>query len=228
MPIQAPDHLALLFTPGASHPHDDGSSLSVRVLPGVPLSLPSGRVVAIDPFYYASGDPAQLAFTEQVPPGTYQVALAAVDVIGRNGRAQDTRMAAARLQIRDEPVVDWELALQPGQDAQDLAGHGAGRPYGFGVDTGTGCFLDAQTFRAIGDEQEWAERVVGAMWGLDPQAPPDAMREPVDDPIVMPVGEDSHAVIVFSTGWGDGTYATWIGRTAAGDVACFLTDFGLF
>jgi hypothetical protein len=31
--------------------------------------------------------------------------------------------------------------------------------------------------------------------------------------------------VVFSSGGGDGYYPTWVGRTADGEVACFLTDF---
>jgi hypothetical protein len=30
---------------------------------------------------------------------------------------------------------------------------------------------------------------------------------------------------VFASGNGDGQYPTWVGRTAKGEVACFLTDF---
>jgi hypothetical protein len=48
---------------------------------------------------------------------------------------------------------------------------------------------------------------------------------PAADQITISVGDDDHAVIVFSTGWGDGIYSTRIGRTTDGDVACFLTDF---
>lgn len=31
-------------------------------------------------------------------------------------------------------------------------------------------------------------------------------------------------LIAFSTGWGDGCYPTWIGRSASGDIACFVAD----
>lgn len=32
-------------------------------------------------------------------------------------------------------------------------------------------------------------------------------------------------VYVVGSGWGDGVYATYIGRTAEGDMASFVTDF---
>jgi hypothetical protein len=34
-------------------------------------------------------------------------------------------------------------------------------------------------------------------------------------------------VVRFSTGDGDGSYPTWVGRTAGGDITCFATNFML-
>ena len=31
-------------------------------------------------------------------------------------------------------------------------------------------------------------------------------------------------LIAFDGGWGEGSYPTWIGRAANGDVACFVAD----
>ncbi|AEW99823.1 DUF4241 domain-containing protein [Streptantibioticus cattleyicolor] len=218
MPLAAPDFIGL-FEPGAIHPSTDGDSLRVRVVPGVPLSLPSGRVIAMEPFLCGFDDAEKLAFDERVAPGTYPVVLVMVDVVGEDGKVTDTRVAAARLEIRDEPVVSWELALRPGQDAAGLSDD---EYFGYPVDGGTGCFVDAQTFEAIGEEEDFADRVVSAMWEDDAGAP-GPKRTP--DPVTLAVEDDGHAVVVFSTGWGDGVYPTWIGRTADGDVACFLTDF---
>jgi hypothetical protein len=219
MPVLAPD-FGTLFVPGTSHPFPDADgSLVVRVLPGVPLSLPSGRVIAMEPLGCGDGDADELAFTQQVRPGTYPVALIAVDLIGADGGLRDTRVAAARLEIRDEPVATWELALVPGEDTEELDGD---ELFGYPVDGGTGCFVDARIFQAAGAEEDFAGRVAEVMWGR-PQASADSVPECA--PITMSVGDDDHAVIVFSTGWGDGGYSTWIGRTAGGDIACFLTDF---
>ncbi|WP_324606082.1 DUF4241 domain-containing protein [Streptomyces sp. 351MFTsu5.1] len=32
-------------------------------------------------------------------------------------------------------------------------------------------------------------------------------------------------LVAFTSGWGDGFCPTWIGRSASGEVTCFLTDF---
>ncbi|MFJ1745859.1 DUF4241 domain-containing protein [Streptomyces sp. NPDC088116] len=216
MPVPAPDFVQL-FAPGTSHDFPDAEvSLLVRVLPGVPLSLPSGRVVAMEPAYFGEDDPAELAFTEQVRPGTYPVVLIMVDMIGPDGEDQgNTRVAGARLEIRDEPVATWELAVTPGDDLDDLEDD---ELFGYPVDSGTGCFVDARTVEALGEDEDFAEEVLSARFDRDP-------RIPATDPITMSVGDDDHALVAFSTGWGDGSYSTWIGRTAGGDVACFLTDF---
>src|SRR5262245_36593992 len=105
MPVPAPD-FARLLAPGTTYPSPDGAyRLVVKALPGVPLSLPTGRVIAMEPFLCGYGDPDEAAFTQQVPPGSYPVVLSVVDVLDPDGvHHGDTRVAAARLVIRDEPL----------------------------------------------------------------------------------------------------------------------------
>ncbi|MEW2545860.1 DUF4241 domain-containing protein [Streptomyces sp. NPDC047002] len=219
--MPAPD-FARLLAPGSSHrfPGADHRFV-VRELPGVPLSLPSGRVVAAEPLSCGTEDPTGLAFAQEVGPGTYPVVLVTAQLLGADGKHRDTRVAAARLAIRDEPVAAWEPALLPGEDPEELDEDAL---TGYPVDGGTGCFADADAFRAAGAEEDFIGRVAVAVAG-GPRAAggPDAGCAPV----TLSVGGDEHAVVVFRTGWGDGDYPTWIGRTARGDVACFLTDFGV-
>ncbi|MFI1409849.1 DUF4241 domain-containing protein [Streptomyces sp. NPDC020707] len=219
MPLSAPD-FAQLFAPGTSRllPDVDGS-LVVRTLPGVPLSLPSGRVIAMEPLGCGVGDPAEMSFTQQVRPGTYPVVLVTVHLIDAADGHQDTCVAAARLEIRDEPVATWELALQSGQDTDQLDD---GELFGYPVDGGTGCFVDAQTFQAAGEEEDFTSQVAESMWGK-PQPP--AGSVPDCTPVTISVGNNKHALVMFSTGRGDGNYPTWIGRNANGAITCFLTDF---
>ncbi|NJQ04118.1 DUF4241 domain-containing protein [Streptomyces lonarensis] len=222
MAVSPPD-FAQILAPGTVHPvFEDGTTLRVRELPGVPLSLPSGRLIAMEPFSAGMGDAEELAFTDTVAPGTYPVVLSLVDVYEPDGSfTGDSRVAAARLVVSEEPVERWELALSAGQDLGDLEDD---EFYGYPVDGGTGSFMDVETFHSIGD-QDFGDRVLSAMFPGADEEPAGEPPEPADDPVTLPVGEDEHAVVAFSTGWGDGAYATWTGRAADGSIACFLTDF---
>ncbi|MFF3211560.1 DUF4241 domain-containing protein [Streptomyces sp. NPDC002886] len=212
MPLTAPDY-ALHFTPGHSFAYESGQTGVLSLAPVGELSLPTGRVVACDPFVYlGSGDIAP--FTTQVPPGRYRVE-AAIATLARPGEAPaaspHTRVAAARLVIRDVPAVTWELALQDGQDVARL---GDDEFFGYGVDAGTGCFYDASadgSFPGTEDEE-------GPVWA--------AMETVGDGPeVFLATGPDGGTLAGFTSGWGDGVYPTWVGRDEAGEVTCFLTDF---
>jgi hypothetical protein len=192
----------------------------IRVLPAAELSLPSGRVVAMEPFMAGGQDEEDVAFTERVKPGTYPVLLSEVELIDGTGRLIDRRTAAARLVIRDEPTARWELAVTPGQDLASLDDDSY---YGYPVDGGTGSFLDATTYRALDADEEFADRVINTLYAEPDLPAEDGLRD--RKPLVMAVEDDPTAVVVFSTGWGDGVYATWIGRTESDEVACFLTHF---
>ncbi|MFE8950260.1 DUF4241 domain-containing protein [Streptomyces sp. NPDC007856] len=219
MAVPQPDFTRLL-TDGGPYPFPhDRFRARIRVLPGVPLSLPSGKVIAIEPFMVGGDDGDELAFTEQVKPGTYPVVLSEIDLIDDGGVVWDTRVAAARLVIRDAPVARWELAHTAEQDRAELDDD---EHFGFPVDGGLGCFLDAETYRVVGEEEDFANRVMRTMY---PRFGGTADGGVVPAPVTLAVGDEPHAVVYYSTGFGDGVYATWIGFTAAGDVGCFLTDF---
>ncbi|MGW6705610.1 DUF4241 domain-containing protein [Streptomyces sp. NPDC054956] len=212
MPMTAPDY-TWHFTPGNTFSYESGQTGILSLADVGELSLPTGRVVACDPFVYlGSGDIG--AFTTQVPPGRYRVE-AAMATLTRPGEPTParphTRVAAARLVIRDVPAVTWELALQEGQDVSEL---GDDEFFGYGVDAGTGCFYDASADGAFpGTEDE-----EGPVW--------EAMESVGDGPAVFfATGLDGHTLAAFTSGWGDGAYPTWVGRGADGGVVCFLTDF---
>jgi hypothetical protein len=117
-------------------------------------------------------------------------------------------VAAARLTVRDEPVASWELALRPDQDPRLL---GDGEFFGFGVDAGMGCFVDAEAAEALA--------------GIVEETYEDAFEDLLSDQAVEVSDPATGAnLIAFPSGWGDGAYPTWIGRTTDGEVACFVAD----
>jgi hypothetical protein len=198
-----------LFASGADHTAPDGQYLTVQVDEGW-LVLPTGRVIAVEPGI--SG----ITFTQTVPPGRYPVLLSVAEYRASStpdSEIIDERVAAARLVIRGEAVATWEPAVTAGQDVDDL---GDGEFYGYGVDGGTGCFTDARSYQDLldDDEVEWGDLLMDVD---DRPTSPTALTGPDDEPLL----------VAFTTGCGDGSYPTWVGRTANGDIACFLTEFFL-
>ncbi|MCX3060054.1 DUF4241 domain-containing protein [Streptomyces beihaiensis] len=213
MPMPARDY-ARYFSPGLTFTHETGLIGTVEVRPAGDLWLPSGRVVACDPFV-ALGSGECEPFTATVEPGRYRVEAAVVTLVNPEEPPSDTpheRVAAARLVIRDEPVAAWEHAVQAGQDLADL---GDDEFFGYGVDAGTGCFYDAESDGSFPE----CEGDVGPLWDAFEE------RDHAPGPYLVTSPSTGHTVAAFGSGWGDGAYPTWIGRTAGGAVACFVTDF---
>ncbi len=171
------------------------------------VDVPDGRLVACDP-YIAQSEEA--SFEQTVRVGTHPLA-GAWAVVGPDHR----RVAALVLIPGGTPVVRWELALRPGQDPSDLRGD---EYFGFGVDAGT-------AFLGSPEAQRWVTRVFDEDEGM------------LEDPISEALEAARPAVLVFKapgagprfavsdSGWGDGTYPTWFGFDAAGEVSIVLVDF---
>ncbi|HEY0541457.1 MAG TPA: DUF4241 domain-containing protein [Actinoallomurus sp.] len=214
MPLPAPD-FERLFAPGARHTLSGGHAVTIRLRTGAELSLPSGRVAAGEPFMYGSLQDSG-GFIQRVPPGRYPVVLILGDFVGDRGNEtySFTTVAAARLVIRDEPVVSWEMAVYDGQDVGRL---GDDEFYGYPVDGGTGGFVDVQNIAALcADYDAFIERLLVDFGDSD--------HDPTA-PVIVTNAESEPVVVAFTSGGGDGRYPTWIGRTADGEVACVLTDF---
>lgn len=211
MPMPAPDFEQLLAD-GTRHDLD-GDVVTVRLRRDVALSLPSGRVVAGEPMMFGIGDEDDRGFVQRVPPGRYPLALAVAVFEGPDGGIVDERNAAARLVIRDEPVVSWELARYADQDVDEL---GDDEYLGYPVDGGTGGFVDPTSLPLLGtDQDDYFDRLMECMDQGGDHTAPGTLNDADGTPLL----------VVYTSGWGDGSYPTWVGRTADGEVACFLTDF---
>jgi hypothetical protein len=152
MPLPAPD-FERLFAPGTRHTLSGGGTVTIRLRTGTELSLPSGRVVAGEPFMFGGAEHSS-GFVQRVSPGRYPLVLI-LGVFGEDPDAPDAHatIAAARLVIRDEPVLSWEMAVYEGQDP---AGLGEDEFFGYPVDGGTGGFVDAQNVAQRRADRGWA------------------------------------------------------------------------
>ena len=182
--------------------------VDVELLGRIPIS--DGRLVLGDP-YLMESEPTPI--TADVPPGVHAVHIARATV------GPDHRRNAAALLIVDgaQALQRWEMALWPGQDPARL---GPEEFFGYGVDAGTGCMAGVAAARV-------AARVLSEDAGM--------LEDPVSASLFGGGHEPGASVVeaepgggelaVFTSGWGDGSYPTWLGITADGDGAVAVTDF---
>jgi hypothetical protein len=193
--LEAMLHAGLRFHFGANAPGD----AVVELVPAPDLVLTGGHLVAHDPTWIED----QPAYDIDLPVGTFPVTQSIVRWVDD---PQHTRVAAARVTFKEVEPVSWEPALRPGQDTRLL---GDEEFFGFGVDAGLGCFVDAEGVAAAKEAIGWDFEM---FMGVDAEHP---MKLDLDG---------GHTMVVFSSGWGDGSYPSWIGRSAEGDVVCLVAD----
>jgi hypothetical protein len=208
------DHL---FAAHAEHDFSGfraGCVVTVRIAPGAELRLPTGRLVAGEPWTSFGGEAGKYAFVQQVPPGAYPVELIMADFYdpgNPQGNTHFSVVAAARLVVRDAPVAVWRMALQPGQDDAVLA---EDEFFGYPVDGGTGSFGSPEIFNALAEFDEPEELFDSVIDIIDSEG------------IGLYADEETgNNLVMFRSGDGDGRYGTWVGYTAGDEVACFITDF---
>lgn len=190
-----------------------------------PIYLPSGRLVACDPFaaMQAKGNPLVL-----VPPGRHPVTVTLADV---SPELDGSHIREAYATVRFAEGADARrraLPLMPeGEPAPDLK---EGEFIGFGVDAGTACFVD-----------EWSIEncmPAGDTWyeGLFENERSDCWFARMDDPqeiragianITLPLARDGENIVIVHSGWGDGTYPVVGSFDAADRLIAVHIDFGV-
>ncbi|QDT28355.1 hypothetical protein Enr10x_36970 [Gimesia panareensis] len=171
------------------------------------LHLPTGKLIASDAIVFM--DP--LPFKLKMPTGTFPVILSIAHI------AEDQRVAFARIRFRDTVPVTWKMLSVEGEPPGKLQ---EGDIFGYGVDSGTGCFIDASAAKVFDEkltsDPNYFENLLDAIertyvntWGwLD-----------------LPFGKGN--LVAFSSGFGDGFYATYAGFDADGKLAVVVTDFAV-
>ena len=171
------------------------------------ITLPSGRLVACDPFVCLDAKPLRL----NLPVGVFPVLLSIAHV------GHDQRVAFASVQLSKEAPTSW-IMLAAGDD--DPATLKVNEIIGYGVDSGTGCFADIQAATALVErlnkENDFFETMIAEM------------QKTYQDTwswLDMKFGRTN--LVAFSSGYGDGVYATYAGLDADRRTAVVVTDFGV-
>ena len=191
----------------------DDDELALKTLtrhPIAPLVVTSGAIVACDPLVQPDAAP----FSRRVTPGQYPTEYLANDV----------KPALLVLWLRDRDTVDpatltWEMAVTQGQD-QDVLEQDA--YYGYPVDAGLGCFMDANAAQAMAEREEreadfdnYYDDVLAAEIN-------DAAQAFEHCPSGHP-GDNN--IILCESGWGDGTYPSYWALDPSGEPLALVTDF---
>lgn len=186
------------------------------------INLPTGEIITGDPFFTSDIKP----FTRKVKPGHYQVELLIATI-----EEDHYRLAYSKIKFKNERATRWVLATTPDMNIEELE---PGEFYGFPVDAGLGCFVDKSTnelfIKRMHDlyksnpESNYYDDVLAAEFGeysgnhKYSRGGGDWNNHIVDK-------ESGFNVIMFSSGWGDGTYPTFWGMNDKNEIVELTIDF---
>ncbi len=189
------------------------------------LILTSGTIVPCDPLMCPD---TRYHLTKTLRPGRYPI----IASLAKFSPSGDARFAAVMLKVSDAPTIRWEIAEinEPDQTSNRNA------RFTYGVDAGTGCFVDQDAAEVISnlvslevkypnkdDFELFCDRVIGEM---DRNA---FGKYRVAGWADLKVSDNTEAnIICFSSGFGDGGYASFWGYDYLGNLTSLATDFALF
>lgn len=193
-----------------------GNPLVLRTVPIGNLVIVSGALVACDAII-ACGT---AAFATYVPLGAYPVVLSVATHV--NGA---TSVACAMVSFAPGTAVRWQMATFAGQDDTTLA---PGESFGYSVDSGTGCFMDAACLLAVLSEDvvgrpdealvEEEEKRMAAILEQMRRTNPGWANVVLD----QATGAN---IVAFNSGDGDGVYTSYFGYDPQDRLVCLVTDF---
>lgn len=187
------------------------------------LIITSGKVIAADALIRM----AEFPFDVNLKPGRYPVTLS---IANYNSRKSE-RVAYAMLSVSEKTPVRWEKATY----LLDLDEYEYSNPispndyefYGYGVDSGTGSFMDAEVEQILLDTELVEPQEETWLYKLDELL--DRYSKRTWDWANMCIDKKSGAnIIAFSSGLGNGTYPSYFGYDEKNEASKIVTDFLLF
>lgn len=166
------------------------------------IKIESGKIIACDPITMHE----EVAFTQSFPVGRFPVQLAMANT------TTDKRVAFARIVFSNAQVVKWESAILPGQKPKPINDSDY---YCYGVDSGTGLFIDSVANSIFNkyDQKIWEKVFV--------------TNTDKSNYAGYTYDFAGHNLTTFTTGYGDGCYGTYVGFDKDGNVCRLLTDFSI-
>jgi hypothetical protein len=172
------------------------------------LLLPTGQLVACDPFVQPETKPFLITY----PSGRFPVFL----IIAESSRG-DQRVAFAVVNFSSEPAIRWEILTTVPKDVSKL---GPDEILGYGVDSGTGSFMDVAAARILMEKMNREKAYFDTL-----MAEMEKTYRHTWSWVNASLGDTN--LLAFSSGYGDGVYASYAGYTATNQVVKVITDFGV-
>lgn len=197
-PFRKPHRFDLAFRGGVEVSGDGGKGICMIKSLGL-LDLASGGITACDPF---NGDCGP--FNRHVPAGRYPVDVCVALF------PEEERVAFSRVLFSMQRVKQWVPAdIETGDSAATVL---------YAVDSGTGCFSDRAGFLLFRDRME-----------MDPSFA-DSVQILLEENNRVAwswanLGSGGFGIVLFSSGWGRGEFASYWGLDAQGRPAALVTDF---
>lgn len=203
----------------------DDQSIALSRIDCGHLSLPSGKLIACDPFTCL--DRNQDTFVT-VPAGKYRVVVTLADVSDAKDGSH-IREAYVTLLIDESASEIHRKIISPvaGDQTAPPEMSEDGIYFGFPVDAGTACLVDCQAVATCMPEGDWYD-------DLFENGSPECWFNRMDDPdhvragianIELPLAKKGENIIIVHSGWGDGHYPVVGGYDSNGRLVRVHIDF---
>ncbi|WP_417357136.1 DUF4241 domain-containing protein [Flavobacterium sp.] len=189
------------------------------------LNLPTGKIIAADPFFTYDQRP----FKRTVLPDKYPVYVYVTEI-----DEEHFRIAYAKIKFRSKDASKWVLAITDDITKEEMNELTDDEFFGFPVDSGLACFLDEETNASLNAKMDELQQ-------KDPEAnyydevladefkayssKNKFSRELGDWNDHRPDKESDNNVIMFASGWGDGYYPAYWGLDENGETIELVIDF---
>ncbi len=171
------------------------------------LKLSTGRIIAADPILMYDDE----SYSESVKPGTYDVYI----YVGKTeNRKKQT--VAAELRFSEDNPVKWEMALLKGESSRGFAHD---EFMGYEVENGLGCFMDESVMGILDvmseDELDKFEKNVRK----------EVRKNECSCAEIIIDKKNGSNIVIFASGWNNGTFPTYYGFDKNNKLARLVTDF---
>lgn len=189
------------------------------------LNVPSGKLICCDPFATMEQDGNPYI---AIAKGQYKVVVTLADVSEEQDGTHIREAYASLIIAEDKEEVSRQClqATVDGMQTDEILE--ANEYFGFNVDAGVACFVDALSLKeGMPEDSHWYDEVFDSdkdsAW-FTLMDNPEHIREGIANTF-LPLTEEKNNIILFHSGWGDGFYPIVGGYDSAGDLIAIHIDF---